>query len=68
MFKLALLNCVRALGGFTLARDVETVFDTENFTEKQFLLDLKSRGGDVPPAMNWWVSPGVLRPNKLTHM
>ncbi|KAJ7922998.1 hypothetical protein B0H13DRAFT_1981220 [Mycena leptocephala] len=50
------LNCVRALGGFTIADSAATAFDTESFTENDYQRHIHETSGNVPLAMNWYDS------------
>jgi len=54
LIQTALLNCIRAIGGYTLEGDAQFAFDTDTFKEHTFLANLKARGADVPAAMNWY--------------
>ncbi|RPD81571.1 histidine kinase [Lentinus tigrinus ALCF2SS1-7] len=47
------LNCIRALGGYTLAQSAETAFDTETFKESEYLKQLESLS-HIKAAMNWY--------------
>ncbi|KAJ7693555.1 dual-domain HisK/Mak2 protein kinase [Mycena rosella] len=53
---MANLNCVRALGGFTIGRSAATAFDTETFTENDFLRHIHETSGNIPLALNWYNS------------
>ena len=46
------LNCIRALGGYTIAQSAETAFDTETFTEADYLAQMEALG-TIKVAMNW---------------
>ncbi|KZT06226.1 histidine kinase [Laetiporus sulphureus 93-53] len=50
-----ILNCIRAIGGYTYAYDADTVFDTEGFDEKQFLEVAAQTSGNFEGAMGWYV-------------
>ncbi|KIL70561.1 hypothetical protein M378DRAFT_194875 [Amanita muscaria Koide BX008] len=50
------LNCIRALGGYTLNQSVETAFDTGSFIEKDYLASLSNKSRDMELAMNWYNS------------
>lgn len=54
MIQTALLNCIRAMGGYALEGNAQIAFDTDTFKEQAFLANLKARGADVPAAMNWY--------------
>ena len=45
------LNCIRALGGYTLAQSADTAFDTETFKESEYLAQLDALG-HMKVAMN----------------
>ncbi|KAI0666240.1 histidine kinase [Trametes maxima] len=47
------LNCIRALGGYTIAQSAETAFDTETFKEADYLAHLDA-SGTIKVAMNWY--------------
>ncbi|KAI8983351.1 histidine kinase [Trametes punicea] len=47
------LNCVRALGGYTVAQSAETAFDTETFKEGEYLAQVEALG-TIKVAMNWY--------------
>ncbi|OBZ79765.1 Peroxide stress-activated histidine kinase mak2 [Grifola frondosa] len=49
------LNCIRAMGGFTLARSAETAFDTANFKESEYLAEIEAEG-NLAVALNWYNS------------
>ncbi|THU88468.1 hypothetical protein K435DRAFT_830560 [Dendrothele bispora CBS 962.96] len=48
------LNCIRALAGWTDANSADTVFDTEEFKESEYLEQLQRSSGNVPLVMNWY--------------
>ncbi|KAF9015434.1 dual-domain HisK/Mak2 protein kinase [Cyathus striatus] len=50
------LNCVRVLGGYTLARDMQTLFDTDSFVESEFLEQIHESSGNVSLVLNWYNS------------
>jgi hypothetical protein len=50
-----LLNCIRALGGYTLSHSAESVFDTDTFKESEYLAHIHSTSGNVLLALNWYV-------------
>ncbi|KAI0761686.1 histidine kinase [Trametes elegans] len=47
------LNCVRALGGYTIAQSADTVFDTDTFKESEYLAQVEALGA-IKVAMNWY--------------
>ena len=49
------LNCIRAIGGYTVAGTPETAFDTEGFNEAEYLVQLESVE-QLRVAMNWYNS------------
>ena len=53
----ALLNCIRAIGGFTNSRSPSTVFDTDSFKESEYLSRISQMSGNAPVVMNWYVVP-----------
>jgi hypothetical protein len=53
----ALLNCIRAIGGFTNPRSPNTVFDTDSFKESEYLSRIPQMSGNAPVVMNWYVVP-----------
>ena len=52
---LAHLNCIRAYAGYTYATSPETIFDTDEFTEHEFLKLAEAQSGNLTLAMNWYV-------------
>ncbi|KAJ3724256.1 hypothetical protein DFJ43DRAFT_1157787 [Lentinula guzmanii] len=48
------LNCIRALGGYTLATSAETAFDTETFKERDYLEKVKADSGNEELVLNWY--------------
>ncbi|KAJ3513116.1 hypothetical protein NLJ89_g3133 [Agrocybe chaxingu] len=52
----AVLNCVRVLGGYTNAESAKTLFDTDDFLEKDYLQHIHSTSGNVPMTLNWYNS------------
>ncbi|KAJ7456503.1 dual-domain HisK/Mak2 protein kinase [Mycena latifolia] len=57
---MANLNLIRALGGFTISDSVATAFNTETFTESDFLRHIHETSGNVPLALNWYNSLKVV--------
>lgn len=49
------LNCIRALGGYTQPQSAETVFDTENFVESEYLAHIQATSGNLSLTLNWFV-------------
>lgn len=49
-----LLNCLRALGGFTKPRSAQTIFDTDSFVESEYLQEIHKTSGNVLLALNWY--------------
>ncbi|KAJ7748524.1 hypothetical protein DFH07DRAFT_747280 [Mycena maculata] len=47
------LNCVRALGGLTIADSAATAFDTDSFIESDFYRHIHETSGNLPLALNW---------------
>jgi len=54
MSDLGLLNCLRALGGYTKPRSAQTIFDTDSFLESEYLPEIHKTSGNVPLALNWY--------------
>ncbi|KAJ7356807.1 dual-domain HisK/Mak2 protein kinase [Mycena albidolilacea] len=54
------LNCIRALGGFTIATSAATAFDTETFTESDYQRHIHETSGNLPLALNWYDSMKVV--------
>lgn len=50
-----ILNCIRALGGYTSAVSAETIFDTDNFKEDEYLAHIETKSGNPRLALNWFV-------------
>ncbi|KDQ54896.1 hypothetical protein JAAARDRAFT_196280 [Jaapia argillacea MUCL 33604] len=50
------LNCVRALGGYTQAQSFETALDTESFKESDYVTEVLASSGNIPLSMNWYNS------------
>ncbi|KAJ7151534.1 hypothetical protein C8R46DRAFT_1166444 [Mycena filopes] len=48
------LNCVRALGGFTISDSADTAFDTETFKESDYQRHIHDTSGNIPLALNWY--------------
>ncbi|KAF8823868.1 hypothetical protein HHX47_DHR9000114 [Lentinula edodes] len=48
------LNCIRALGGYTLASSPETAFDTDTFKEHEYLERVKAVSGNEELVLNWY--------------
>lgn len=48
-----LLNCIRALGGYTTATSPGNLFDTEDFIESKYYENLASQGRLPPITLNW---------------
>lgn len=54
-FPPGVLNCVRVLGGYTQPQSAETVFDTENFVESEYLAHIQATSGNLSLTLNWFV-------------
>lgn len=50
------LNIVRAYAGQTHATTAETVFDTDDFNEREYLAMVRAQSGNFVLTMNWYVS------------
>ena len=48
-----LLNCIRAMGGYTTATSLDNLFDTEEFVESEYYENLSSQGRLPPITLNW---------------
>ncbi|KAJ7630475.1 hypothetical protein FB45DRAFT_915621 [Roridomyces roridus] len=57
---MGVLNCIRALGGFTTADSAATAFDTETFNESDFRRYIHETSGNVPLVLNWYDSMKVV--------
>lgn len=53
---MGILNCIRVLGGFTYARSLETVFDTDTFKEREYIEGVMATCGNADLALNWYNS------------
>lgn len=49
-----LLNCIRALGGYTSATSPGNLFDTEDYVESEYYESLASQGRLPPITLNWY--------------
>jgi hypothetical protein len=58
-YSAGVLNCVRALGGYTLKMDAASVFDTPTWSEATYIHELEKAGGTTSVVMNWYVMPGI---------
>lgn len=52
---IAILNCIRALGGYTHADSVQTVFDTDTFVESKYLEKIHESSGNLSLSLNWYI-------------
>ncbi|KAF9243774.1 STKc type histidine kinase [Melanogaster broomeanus] len=48
------LNCIRAIGGYTDASSVETVFNTDHFDEHEYTKTIEKISGNQRISFNWW--------------
>ncbi|KAG6919550.1 hypothetical protein DXG01_004213 [Tephrocybe rancida] len=48
------LNCIRALGGYTNAQSPDTLFDTDSFKEKSFLEHVSMTSGSSIVLLSWY--------------
>ncbi|PCH33241.1 hypothetical protein WOLCODRAFT_21861 [Wolfiporia cocos MD-104 SS10] len=55
-----ILNCIRALGGYTFAHSAETIFDTESFVENEYLARSAETCGNLEVAVTWYQSYKVV--------
>jgi hypothetical protein len=60
------LNCIRALGGYTYASSADTVFDTEGFKEREYREQVEKTSGNLPLVMNWFVVLNLTLVKQLT--
>ncbi|TFK76709.1 dual-domain HisK/Mak2 protein kinase [Pluteus cervinus] len=51
---MGILNCIRVLGGYTYARSVDTVFDTDTFKEREYIDNVLATCGNIDLALNWY--------------
>jgi hypothetical protein len=49
----AILNCIRALGGYTHADSPQTLFDTDTFVESKYLEQIHESSGNL--SLNWYI-------------
>ncbi|KAI0063199.1 STKc type histidine kinase [Artomyces pyxidatus] len=54
VFALGLLNCIRALGGYTVNTSADTIYDMESFSERESLDEVATAGGNYILAMTWY--------------
>lgn len=57
-----ILNCVRALGGYTDCSTADTAFDTDDYKEADYLKKVETTGSNVDLIMNWFVRVISCRP------
>ncbi|KAH9945631.1 histidine kinase [Amylocystis lapponica] len=50
----AILNCIRAMGGYTMAHSAETAFDTHSFNEHEYRMQIKRTCANLDITMNWY--------------
>ncbi|KAF9258589.1 dual-domain HisK/Mak2 protein kinase [Marasmius fiardii PR-910] len=62
------LNCIRALGGYTFANSATTAFDTETFIESEYLDHIQATSGNLPLVFNWYNSFKVVGWYCLGHI
>lgn len=55
-----ILNCVRAIGGYTYADSAETVFDTDTFKEAEYLAHASESSGNPEVTITWYDSYKVV--------
>lgn len=51
----AILNCIRALGGYTHADSPQTLFDTDTFVESKYLEQIHESSGNLSLSLNWYI-------------
>jgi len=49
----AILSCIRVLGGYTQVDSAKTVFDTDNFIEQDYVNYIHKTSGNISLALNW---------------
>ncbi|KAH8834919.1 dual-domain HisK/Mak2 protein kinase [Flagelloscypha sp. PMI_526] len=52
----AVLNCLRALGGYTSGSTPETVFDTPTFSEQRYLEEITANSGNEKLTVSWYTA------------
>ncbi|KAG7090785.1 hypothetical protein E1B28_009870 [Marasmius oreades] len=62
------LNCIRALGGYTFSNSASTAFDTESFKESKYLEHVQTTSGNIPLVFNWYNSFKVVGWYCLGHI
>lgn len=50
---IGVLNCVRALGGYTVSSSAATAFDTDGFKDIDYVAHVIRTSGNVPLALGW---------------
>lgn len=56
-----MLNCIRVLGGYTDSRSAATLFDTETFTEAEYVSKFFGASQEATPmALNWCVEDAFI--------
>ncbi|RXW16010.1 hypothetical protein EST38_g9848 [Candolleomyces aberdarensis] len=50
------LNCIRVLAGHTNAENAHTLFDTDNFTESDYVGQIHQNSGNLSMTLNWYNS------------
>jgi len=53
---MGILNCIRALGGYTIAKSASSIFDTDNFKDSDYIAHVLRTSGNVPLALGWYNS------------
>ncbi|CCM01303.1 uncharacterized protein FIBRA_03352 [Fibroporia radiculosa] len=56
----SVLNCIRAIGGFTYAQSAETIFDTDTFKESEYFAHGEKTWGLLDMATSWYYSYKVV--------
>lgn len=54
-FSLGVLNCIRAMAGYTDGGSAHHAFDTDSFNEEDYLSATKLTVGNADVAFNWCV-------------
>ncbi|PFH54726.1 hypothetical protein AMATHDRAFT_268 [Amanita thiersii Skay4041] len=50
------LNCIRALGGYTHGQPLELAFNTDNFIEEEYAAIIREVSGNLDLTLNWYNS------------
>lgn len=53
-YLIAILNCIRALGGYTQGKGVDNMFDTDDFVESEYLECIHQTSGNISMSLSWY--------------